>query len=235
MLTPRLAQDRGHADHGWLKTAHSFSFADYHDPAHMQFGPLRVLNDDRIAPGMGFGTHGHKNMEIVSYVLSGALAHKDSMGNTSSIHPGEVQRMSAGTGVLHSEYNHNASEETHFLQIWILPATPGGAPGYEQRAFDWAERRGRFRLVASPSGADGSVRLQQDVKLYSGLFDGNDEGQTLALDPQRLYYVHVAKGALSVNGLPLRAGDGLRVQAESQLSFDAGKSAEVLLFDMIDL
>jgi redox-sensitive bicupin YhaK (pirin superfamily) len=231
MLTLRRSEDRGHADHGWLKSFHSFSFADYHDPRHVHFGPLRVINEDRIAAGTGFGRHGHRDMEIVSYVLAGALAHEDSMGNRASIVPGEVQRMSAGTGVQHAEFNDNPRGETHFLQIWILPAAPGGAPGYEQRAFPPEEKRGRLRLVMSPDGADGSVTVRQDARLYAGLFEG-EEAATLALAPGRLGYVHVARGELIVNGQPLKAGDALKLQDEPEVRIAHGVDAEVLVFDL---
>jgi redox-sensitive bicupin YhaK (pirin superfamily) len=231
MLTLRRSQDRGYADHGWLKSFHSFSFADYHDPEHMGFGNLRVINEDRIAPGTGFGTHGHRDMEIVSYVLDGALAHKDSMGNGAAIVPGEVQRMSAGTGVRHSEFNHAADATTHFLQIWILPDRQGIAPGYEQKAFAPSEKRGRLRLVASPDGSDGSVTIHSDARLYAGLFDGAERTE-LALDAQRLAYVHVARGAVSVNGRPLLAGDAAKLSGESRLVLDQGRKAEVIVFDL---
>jgi redox-sensitive bicupin YhaK (pirin superfamily) len=231
MLTLRKSQDRGYADHGWLKSYHSFSFADYHDPDHMGFGNLRVINEDRIAPGTGFGTHGHRDMEIVSYVLDGALAHKDSMGNGASIVPGEVQRMSAGTGVRHSEFNHAADATTHFLQIWILPQRQGIAPGYEQKAFAAADKRGRLRLVASPDGGEGSVRINADASIRAGLFDG-DERAALALDAKRLAYVHVARGSVSVNGQALAAGDAAKLDGESRLVIDRGRDAEVLVFDL---
>ena len=231
MITLRPAADRGHAQHGWLDSWHSFSFADYFDPAHVHFGPLRVINEDRIAAGSGFGQHGHRDMEILSYVLDGALAHKDSMGNTASIVPGEVQRMSAGSGVLHSEFNHNPTGETHFLQIWIVPSRAGGAPGYEQKFFAEAEKRGRLRLVASADGAEGSVRVQQDVRLYAGLFDGS-ETASYAFAPGRLGYLHVARGAVTVNGRALRAGDALKFVAEPGLQISGGEQAEVLLFDL---
>jgi hypothetical protein len=231
MLTLRKSQDRGYADHGWLKSYHSFSFADYHDPDHMGFGNLRVINEDRIAPGTGFGTHGHRDMEIVSYVLDGALAHKDSMGNGASIVPGEVQRMSAGTGVRHSEFNHAADATTHFLQIWILPQRQGIAPGYEQKAFAAADKRGRLRLVASPDGGEGSVRINADASIRAGLFDG-DERAELALDAKRLAYVHVARGSVSVNGQALAAGDAAKLDGESRLVIDRGRDAEVLVFDL---
>src|SRR5690606_12695227 len=187
------------ARHGWLESFHSFSFAGYHDPAHMHWGPLRVINEDRVQGGQGFGTHSHRDMEIISYVLDGALAHNDSMGNGASIVPGEVQRMSAGTGVSHSEYNHEADQTTHFLQIWIMPSALGLKPGYEQNAFTSEEKRGRLRLVASPDGADGSVRMNQDARMYSGLFDAGEQA-TLELAPGRLGYVHMARGTASVNG-----------------------------------
>ncbi len=231
MLTIRKSQDRGHADHGWLDSFHSFSFAGYHDPAHMGFGNLRVINEDRVAGGAGFGTHGHKDMEIISYVLSGELAHRDSMGNVETIPPGDVQRMSAGRGVMHSEFNHKADETTHFLQIWLLPNQRGIAPGYEQKRFDAADKRGRLRLVASPDGADGSVTVHADARLFAGLFDGA-ETATLALDPARKGYVHLVRGALEVNGRPLAAGDAVLIEGESALELARGSDAEVLVFDL---
>jgi quercetin 2,3-dioxygenase len=231
MITLRKSSDRGLADHGWLKSFHSFSFADYHDPKHMGVGNLRVINEDRIAPGTGFGTHGHRDMEIVSYVLSGALAHRDSMGNDGAILPGDVQRMSAGTGVRHSEFNHAADRETHFLQIWILPSRAGIAPGYEQKRFGPEAKRGRLALVASPVGSDGSVTLNADASLHAGLFDG-DEAATLALDPARLAYVHLVRGSLLVNGQALEAGDALTLRGENQLQIRHGRDAEVLVFDL---
>ena len=231
MLTIRKSQDRGHANHGWLDSFHSFSFAGYHDPAHMGFGNLRVINEDRVAGGAGFGTHGHKDMEIISYVLSGELAHRDSMGNVETIPPGDVQRMSAGRGVMHSEFNHKAEETTHFLQIWLLPNERGIAPGYEQKHFDAADKRGRLRLVASPDGADGSVTVHADARLFAGLFDGA-ETATLALDPARKGYVHLVRGALEVNGRPLAAGDAVLIEGESALELARGRDAEVLVFDL---
>jgi len=231
MLTIRKARDRGHADHGWLDSHHTFSFADYYDRRHMGHGNLRVINDDTIAPGKGFGTHPHRDMEIISYVLDGALEHKDSMGNGSVIRPGDVQRMSAGTGVTHSEFNHSAAEPVHFLQIWILPDAPGHAPGYEQRFFEAAEKRGRLRLVASATGRDGSVSLHQDADVLAGLFDGA-ESATYTIRPQRDLWLHVARGLLSVNGQRLEAGDGAAVSDEEALRFAGGRDAEVLLFDM---
>ena len=231
MLTVRKSQDRGYADHGWLQSFHSFSFAAYHDPRHMGFGNLRVINEDRVAPGTGFGTHGHRDMEIISYVLSGELAHKDSMGNVVSIPPGEVQRMSAGTGVRHSEFNHAQGQTTHLLQIWILPERQGGAPGYEQKAFTEAEKRGRLRLVASPDGALGSVSIQADARMYAGLFDPG-EGVDMALETGRKYYAHLVRGTLRVNGQPLAAGDAALLEQEARLELGQGEAAEVLVFDL---
>jgi quercetin 2,3-dioxygenase len=231
MLTLRKSQDRGYADHGWLKSFHSFSFADYHDPAHMGVGNLRVINEDRIAPGTGFGTHSHRDMEIVSYVLEGALGHRDSIGNGASIVPGEVQRMSAGSGIAHSEFNHAADQATHFLQIWLLPKQRGIAPGYEQKAFAEADKRGRLRLVASPDGRDGSVTINADAAMYAGLIDGS-ESADLALDPRRLAYVHIVRGAASVNGQALQAGDAARLDGETRLVIDQGRGAEVIVFDL---
>ncbi|RZL54803.1 MAG: pirin family protein [Variovorax sp.] len=231
MLTIRKSQDRGYADHGWLKSFHSFSFAGYHDPAHMGFGNLRVINEDRVAAGAGFGTHGHKDMEIISYVMSGELAHKDSMGNVESIPPGEVQRMSAGRGVMHSEFNHKQDETTHFLQIWLLPNARGIEPGYEQKKFPAADKRGHLRLVASPDGSDGSVTVHADARLFAGLFDGA-EAASLALDPKRKSYVHLVRGELDVNGATLRTGDAALLEGESRLALSAGTDAEVLVFDL---
>ncbi|WP_024814995.1 pirin family protein [Acidovorax sp. JHL-3] len=231
MLTVRKSQDRGHADHGWLHSFHSFSFAGYYDPRHMGFGNLRVINEDRIAPGTGFGTHSHRDMEIISYVLSGELAHKDSMGNVKGIPPGDVQRMSAGTGVTHSEFNHAAGETTHFLQIWIVPDERGIAPSYEQKTFTAAEKRGALRLVASPDGAQGSVTVHADATLYAGLLDG-PEAVTQPLNPARKTYVHLVRGALCVNGQPLAAGDAALLENESSLALTGGQDAEVLVFDL---
>jgi redox-sensitive bicupin YhaK (pirin superfamily) len=231
MMTIRRSAERGHADHGWLNSFHSFSFADYYDPRHMGFGTLRVINEDRVAPGMGFGTHGHRDMEIISYVLDGELAHKDSMGNGSVIRPGDVQRMSAGTGVRHSEYNHAADRTTHFLQIWIEPNVTGIAPSYEERHFPAAEKRGRLRLIAAPDGEEGAVRIHQDARVYAGLFDGAEEAQ-LELDPARRVYVHVARGKVEVNGQALDAGDALALHEVAGLSIDKGREAEVLVFDL---
>jgi quercetin 2,3-dioxygenase len=231
MLQVRKSQDRGYADHGWLRSFHSFSFAGYYDPAHMGYGNLRVINEDRVAAGAGFGTHGHKDMEIISYVLSGELAHKDSMGNVKAIPPGDVQRMSAGRGVMHSEFNHKKDETTHFLQIWIEPNVRGITPDYEQKAFDTADKRGKLRLVASPDGADGSVKVHADAKLFAGLLDG-DEQASLALDPKRKNYVHLVRGELEVNGQKLSSGDAAMLEGESQLTLTGGKDAEVLVFDL---
>ena len=231
MLTLRPSADRGYADHGWLKSFHSFSFAGYFDPAHMGFGNLRVINEDRIAPGTGFGTHGHRDMEIISYVMSGAIGHKDSIGNGASIPPGDVQRMSAGSGIMHSEFNHAADAQTHFLQIWIEPNVRGIAPGYEQKRFPDSEKRGKLRLVASPDGAEGSVTIHADARLYAGLFDGAEEVD-MPLDPARKFYVHLVRGALQVNGQSLKTGDAAKLQGESRLHLSSGQDAEVLVFDL---
>jgi len=231
MITLRKAHERGHANHGWLDSWHSFSFADYQDPEHVQFGPLRVINEDWIQPGGGFPTHGHRDMEIVTYVLEGALAHQDSLGNGSTIVPGEVQRMSAGKGVQHSEFNQATDGVTHLLQIWLHPDTPGVAPSYEQRNFPAEEKRGRLRLIASRDGRDGSVRIHQNAAVYAGLFDGA-EAATHALAPGRRAYVHVARGRLVVNGQRLEAGDALKAEQEPSLRLEAGQDAEVLLFDL---
>jgi len=231
MITLRKSEDRGHAQHGWLNSFHSFSFADYYDAQHMGFGPLRVINEDRIAPGTGFGTHGHRDMEIISYVLSGRLAHKDNMGNVEAIPPGDVQRMSAGTGVMHSEFNHAADEETHFLQIWIEPHTRGIAPSYEQKTFTTEEKRGRLRLVAAPGGEQGAVRISANARLFAGLFDGA-EAATLALAPGRKAYVHLVRGSLSVNGRALSGGDAAKLEGEGEVRLEAGRDAEVLVFDL---
>src|SRR5438105_6413282 len=231
MITLRKSVERGFADHGWLKSFHSFSFADYHDPAHMGFGNLRVINEDRIAPGTGFGAHGHRDMEIVSYVLEGALAHKDNIGNGTAIRPGDVQRMSAGRGVMHSEFNHAPQETTHFLQVWILPDETDIAPGYEQKHLDADSKRGTLRLVASPDGHDGSVQLHADATMYAGLFDGTEAAQ-LALDPARKAYVHVARGSVQANGKALSAGDALMLEGETRLDIGHGRDAEVIVFDL---
>jgi redox-sensitive bicupin YhaK (pirin superfamily) len=238
MISLRKSADRGYADHGWLKSQHSFSFADYYDPAHMGVGNLRVINEDRIAPGTGFGTHGHRDMEIVSYVLDGALAHKDSMGNGTAdgahagvIRPGDVQRMSAGTGVMHSEFNHATDRNTHFLQIWILPGQRGIAPGYEQKHFNAESKRGRLRLVASPEGRDGSVTIHADATISAGLFDADEHAERV-LDPKRLTYVHLVRGGLTVNDQVLSAGDAVTLSGETHLHLSNGRDAEVLVFDL---
>ena len=227
----RKSQERGYADHGWLKSFHSFSFAGYHDPQFMGWGNLRVINEDRIAPGMGFGKHGHRNMEIISYVLSGQLAHQDSMGNIKGIPPGDVQRMSAGTGVTHSEFNHAQDQTTHFLQIWIEPNQLEVAPSYEQKTIPAANKDGKLCLVASPNGEATSVHISADAKMYAGLFDG-EQSAHLKLDPNRKAYVHLIRGSLLVNGQQLDGGDALLIQEESQLAISNGKSAEVLVFDL---
>ncbi len=231
MLTLRRSQDRGYADHGWLKSFHSFSFAGYVDAAHMGFGNLRVINEDRITPGSGFGTHGHKDMEIISYVLSGELAHKDSIGNVKGIPPGDIQRMSAGTGVMHSEFNHAPEETTHFLQIWLLPSVAGIPPSYEQKAVPQEAKRGQLALVAGPQGGANAVTIHADAALYAGLFDGA-EAATLKLNPQRKAYVHVIKGQLQANGQAMQTGDALYMQGEAELRLSHGTAAEVLVFDL---
>ncbi len=231
MIALRKSNERGLADHGWLTSRFSFSFAEYQDPEHVHFGPLRVINDDWIAPGMGFGMHGHRDMEILTYVLEGAVAHKDSIGNASTITPGEVQRMSAGRGILHSEFNPSPEAKTHLLQIWIIPEAAGGAPSYEQKRYADDEKRGRLRLVASRDGSDGSVKVEQDVRMYAGLFDGA-ETATLALAPGRLGYVHVAHGMITVNGQPLAEGDAAKLDGEAALTLADGQAAEVLVFDL---
>ena len=231
MLTLRKAQDRGYADHGWLKSFHSFSFAGYHDPRFMAWGNLRVINEDRVAAGMGFGKHGHRNMEIISYVLSGELAHEDSMGNIKGIPPGDVQRMSAGTGVTHSEFNHAPDQTTHFLQIWIEPNVSEVAPSYEQKSIPAIDKQGKLCLIASTDGAGNAVKIHADAKVYAGLFDGQ-QSQTLTLDPRRKAYVHLVKGQLHVNGILLSAGDALLVENEGSLLIGAGKDSEVLVFDL---
>ena len=229
MITVRKAEERGHFDHGWLDTRHTFSFADYHDPAHMGFRHLRVINEDRVAPGQGFPTHGHRDMEIISYVLDGALEHRDSLGTGSVIRPGEVQRMTAGTGVTHSESNPSRREPVHFLQIWILPARRGLTPGYEQKVLD--EKRGALRTIASPDGREGSVTIHQDVALYAALLDeGTEVVHTPA--PGRHAWVQVARGAVTLNGQPLAAGDGAAISDEPSLRLAGTAPSEVLLFDL---
>ena len=231
MLQLRRSSDRGYADHGWLQSFHSFSFAGYFDPAFMGWGNLRVINEDRVAPGTGFGTHGHRDMEIISYVLQGNLAHQDSMGNVKGIPAGDIQRMSAGTGVRHSEFNHAPSDITHFLQIWIEPNVSGIAPEYDQRPIPESLKRGRLALLASPDGASDSIRIHADACLYAGLFDA-DERASLDLDPNRKAYVHLVRGKLMVNGVTLHGGDALMVADESALHFSQGEAAEVLVCDL---
>ena len=233
MIEIRRSRERGLADHGWLRSFHSFSFADYYDPRHMGFGSLRVINEDRVQPGQGFGTHGHRDMEIISYVLDGALEHKDSMGNGSVIRPGDVQRMSAGTGVRHSEYNASDRELVHFLQIWIEPNQRGIPPGYEEKHFDESSKRGRLRLIASSDGRDGSVSIHQDASVYAALFDGFE---VLAFEPApgRRVYVHLIRGAAEVNGQRLAAGDAIKIWGgDDRVRIEKGRGAEVLLFDLI--
>ncbi|MGH8136575.1 MAG: pirin family protein [Steroidobacteraceae bacterium] len=227
----RRSNERGYADHGWLKSFHTFSFADYFDPQHVEFGPLRVINEDRVQAGAGFGTHSHRDMEIISYVLEGELAHKDSMGNGSTLRPGDVQRMSAGSGVRHSEFNPSAREAVHFLQIWIQPSTHGLEPGYEEKRFPAEQKRGHLRLIASPDREDGSLLIHQDARVYAGLFDGA-ESATLHVKPGRRTYVHVARGALTANGTYLGAGDALKLTDNAELNLRNAEQAEVLVFDL---
>jgi quercetin 2,3-dioxygenase len=231
MITIRRAKERGHADHGWLDTFHTFSFADYWDPRHMGWGPLRVINEDRVAPASGFPTHAHRDMEIITYVLEGALEHRDSLGTGSVIRPGEVQRMSAGTGVRHSEYNASKTEPVHLLQIWIEPARTGIAPGYEQKTFGEAERRGRLRLIAAPDGRDGAVPIPQDATVYAATL-ARGERVEHALAPGRLGWLQVARGALLVNGEQLAQGDGAAIEGERAITLEAVEPAETLLFDL---
>ena len=231
MLTLRKAQDRGYADHGWLKSFHSFSFAGYHDPRFIAWGNLRVINEDRVAAGMGFGKHGHRNMEIISYVLSGELAHEDSMGNIKGIPPGDVQRMSAGTGVTHSEFNHANDQTTHFLQIWIEPNVMEIPPSYEQKSIPPSEKQNKLCLIASPDGSGNAVKIHADARVYAGLFDGH-QSQTLDLDLQRKYYVHLIRGSLQVNNILLSSGDALLIENEKSLLIGDAKDAEVLVFDL---
>ena len=227
----RRSKERGYADHGWLKSYHSFSFADYYDPKHVEFGPLRVINEDRVAAGQGFGTHSHRDMEIISYVLAGELAHRDSIGNGSTIRPGDVQRMSAGRGVRHSEFNPSPASLVHFLQIWIQPNEQGIEPSYEEKRFGADEKRGRLRLIASPDQKDGSVLIHQDARVYAGLLDGA-ESASLKVAPGRLIYVHVARGAVQANDVALEAGDALKLSDTEQLQLKDGRDAEVLVFDL---
>jgi redox-sensitive bicupin YhaK (pirin superfamily) len=231
MMTLHKSSERGYADHGWLKSFHSFSFAGYYDPKYMGWGNLRVINEDRVAAGTGFGTHGHRDMEIISYVLAGKLAHQDSMGNVQDIPAGDVQRMSAGTGVRHSEFNHAPNETTHFFQIWIAPDREGIAPGYEQKSCAALDRSGALRLLAAPAGEGGAVEIHADARLYSGFFDGDQTAQ-LTLAPQRKAYVHLVRGSLQVNGVALHAGDAALLDNEVLIRLDQGHDAEVLVFDL---
>jgi quercetin 2,3-dioxygenase len=234
MITIRPANERGHFDHGWLNTYHTFSFADYYDPKNMQFRSLRVINDDRVAPGRGFGTHPHNDMEIVTYVLEGELAHKDSMGTGSTIVPGEVQRMSAGTGVLHSEFNHSKTDEVHLLQIWIMPERRGIEPSYEQKFFPDSEKLNRFRVVASRDGRDGSVKINQDASIHAALLE-EGKSATYALEKGRYAWIQVARGSVVLNGKTLNAGDGAGITDETEIKLTGntpGKRAEILLFDV---
>lgn len=231
MIQLRRSEERGFADHGWLQSHHSFSFADYYHPDFVSWGNLRVINEDRIAPGTGFGSHGHRDMEIISYVLSGELAHRDSIGNVKAIPPGDVQRMSAGTGVVHSEFNHAQGQQTHFLQIWIVPSQKGVAPSYEQKTISEEDKRGRLRLAASPDGRYGAVSIHADAWLYVGLFHG-DESATLALDASRKAYAHLARGQAQVNGHILKTGDALMISGESEVAISDGVNAEILVFDL---
>jgi quercetin 2,3-dioxygenase len=231
MNTIRRSAERGYADHGWLKSFHTFSFADYFDPEHVEFGPLRVINEDRVQAGGGFATHSHRDMEIISYVLSGELAHKDSMGNGSTIGPGDVQRMSAGSGIRHSEFNPSQGEATHFLQIWIQPNVRNIEPSYEEKRFSEEEKRGRLRLIVSPDRADGSLLIHQDARVYAGLFDGTEKAE-LALERGRRIYVHVARGRLTANEVVLEAGDALKVPEGARVNVGQGCDAEVLIFDL---
>ncbi len=231
MIQVRKSGERGFADHGWLRSFHSFSFADYYDPKRMGYGALRVINEDRVKPGMGFGTHGHRDMEIISYVLEGALEHKDSMGNGSVIRPGDVQRMSAGSGVRHSEFNPSKSDLVHFLQIWIEPSVTGIAPSYEEKRFEAADKRGRLRLVASPDAAEGSVKIHQDARVYAALINAEESAHHMLASGRRAY-VHVARGSVSVNSENLTAGDSLEAANVNEIAVDKGEQAEVLLFDL---
>ena len=231
MITIRKAHDRGHADHGWLNTYHTFSFANYYDPQHMGFRDLRVINEDRVQPGMGFPTHPHQDMEIISYVLEGALEHKDSMGNGSVILPGEVQRMSAGTGITHSEYNHSKTEPVHFLQIWILPSIKGVTPSYEQKAYPEEEELGNLRLVASQDGREGSVTIHQDVNLYATILESGEE--LIHIIPLgRHAWIQVARGRLLVNGIELEQGDGASISHEDKVVVTGQDKTDILLFDL---
>jgi quercetin 2,3-dioxygenase len=231
MLQVMRGAERGFADHGWLKSYHTFSFADYNNPDWVQYGPLRVINEDYVAAGQGFGTHGHRDMEIITYILEGELEHKDSMGNGSVIRPGDVQRMSAGTGVLHSEFNPSATQQVHLLQIWIIPEAQRLAPGYEQKHFTAADRRGRLRLIAAPGGAQGAVAINQDARVYAGLFSGA-ESQKFVLGEGRRAWAQLARGTLRVDDTQLAAGDAGYLEGPAELNLHAGQEAEVVLFDL---
>ena len=231
MIEVRKSADRGQADHGWLQSAHTFSFADYYDPAQMGFGPLRVINEDRVQPGKGFGTHGHRDMEIITYVLAGALEHKDSIGNGSVLRYGDVQRMSAGSGIRHSEFNHSRDEPVHFLQIWIMPDVEGIPPEYEEKKFDASSKKGRLRLVASKDGRDNSVRIHQDADVHAAILSEGDR-IAHALAPKRAAYVQVARGSVDVNGVRLEAGDGAKISGEPTVVFERASAAELLVFDL---
>ena len=231
MIEIRKSSDRGLAQLGWLHSQHSFSFGHYYDPAHTGFGPLLVINEDRVKPGMGFGTHGHRDMEIISYVLDGELAHKDSMGNGSVLRYGDVQRMSAGTGVMHSEFNHSDSDEVHFLQIWIQPSAKGIAPGYEEKHFDVDSKRGKLRLIASPDSAEGSVKIHQDARLYASVLAHGDE-LAHELLPGRSAYLHLVRGEIEVNGVSLSGGDALKIRDQREVRLSDARDAELLLFDL---
>lgn len=231
MMEIRKSEDRGNADHGWLQSRHSFSFGHYYDPRHTGFGPLLVINEDKVQGGQGFGAHGHRDMEIISYILDGELAHQDSIGNGSVLRRGDVQRMSAGTGVRHSEFNHSATQPVHFLQIWIQPSVSGIAPGYEEKHIDAESKRGRLRLIASPDGADGSLSIHQDARIYAALLEPND-----AIDypvmPQRRIYLHVVRGGVTVNGTRLSGGDAAKLQEVESVHLSEADQAELLLFDL---
>jgi hypothetical protein len=231
MLALRKSEERGHADHGWLKSRHTFSFGDYYDPKHVEFGVLRVINEDHVAPEGGFGTHGHRDMEIVSYVLEGQLGHRDSMGNGSVIVPGDVQRMSAGSGVRHSEFNPSTGNPVHFLQIWIQPDQQRIEPSYEEKRFDSEEKRGRLRLIASPDRTDGSVLIHQDARVYAGLFNGAEQA-VLEVKPGRRLYVHVARGSVTANDTKLTTGDALKLTDASKVTLTEGDNSEVIVFDL---
>jgi quercetin 2,3-dioxygenase len=231
MLEVRRSLDRGYADHGWLKSYHTFSFADYYDPVYEEFGPLRVINEDRIKPGKGYDNQPHRDIEILTYVLAGELDHKDSLGNAAVIRPGDVQRLSAGAGVTQTELNRSTSQEVHLLQIWIKPSADGLEPGYEQKRFTVNEKRGRLRLVASRTGDDGSVRIQQDVRIYTGLFNAAERVE-FEVAKERRAYAHVASGSIAVNETRLNAGDGVKITRPGRFALQSGRDAEILMFDL---